>query len=116
MDYNPQNVEFSVDGSGGGDTVTPTHSPWLDSLPAPPERVMSVRMQGNSGARVQPRLPPQLFGQFQVQARVTGARGAVTAFYVSRFCLGCGVVQRADGVGEGGGTPVPTRNTVYTPT
>jgi hypothetical protein len=64
IDYNSHNVEF-----------TPANA----TQPAQ----MRVQMQGNSGTRVQPKAPRQLYGQFQATAKVSSAVGAVTAFYVS---------------------------------
>lgn len=64
VDYNSHNVEF-----------TPANA----TQPAQ----MRVQMQGNSGARVQPKAPRQLYGQFEATAKVSSAVGAVTAFYVS---------------------------------
>lgn len=64
MDYNQHNVEFT---------------PATAGQPAQ----MRLQMQGSSGARVQPKCPRQMYGQFEATAKVTSARGAVTAFYVS---------------------------------
>jgi len=64
VDYNQHNVEFT---------------PATAGQPAQ----MRLQMQGSSGARVQPKCPKQLYGQFEATAQVTSARGAVTAFYVS---------------------------------
>jgi hypothetical protein len=46
-------------------------------------RTMTLKMEGTSGTRVVPKVPDQLYGQFEVTAKVDGAVGAVTAFYVS---------------------------------
>lgn len=70
VDYNQHNVEFTAATALATNTT---------DLPAQ----MRIRMEGSSGARVRPKAPPQLFGQFEVTAKVTEAVGAVTAFYVS---------------------------------
>lgn len=44
---------------------------------------MRMRMEGSSGARIQPKAPRQIYGQFETTAKVSSAAGCVTAFYVS---------------------------------
>ncbi len=76
VDYNEYNVEFApltpIASAAANNTTT-------NDLPAQ----MRIRMEGSAGARVRPKAPPQLFGQFEVTAKVADACGAVTAFYVS---------------------------------
>jgi hypothetical protein len=69
VDYNQYNVEFTPATVAANTTDLPAQ--------------MRIRMEGSSGARVRPKAPPQLYGQFEVTAKVTEAVGAVTAFYVS---------------------------------
>ncbi|WIA12851.1 hypothetical protein OEZ85_006477 [Tetradesmus obliquus] len=61
--YSPENVAF--------DRVNSSNS-----------RQLSVRLKGTTGARMSSKDGDQLYGAWQVQARVTGAPGAVTAFYL----------------------------------
>lgn len=63
IDYNLHNLEFTPPSAG---------------QPAQ----MRMRMEGNSRARVQPNCPKQMYGQFEVTAKVASAAGCVTAFYV----------------------------------
>jgi hypothetical protein len=41
-----------------------------------------IRLQGSNGSRMRIKDGDHLYGAWQVQARVTGAPGAVTAFYL----------------------------------
>lgn len=71
VDYNQHNIEYTP-----ANISFPGH--------------MRIRMEGSSGARVQPKAPRQMYGQFEVTAKVDSAAGAVTAFYVSaRGGLSC---------------------------
>lgn len=42
---------------------------------------MKMRLQGTTGSRLTTNDKDQLYGQWQVTAKVSGAPGAVTAFY-----------------------------------
>jgi hypothetical protein len=46
-----------------------------------------IRLQGSNASRMRTKDGDHLYGAWQVQARVTGAPGAVTAFYLR--CVGC---------------------------
>uniref|UniRef100_A0A383V5Q6 GH16 domain-containing protein n=1 Tax=Tetradesmus obliquus TaxID=3088 RepID=A0A383V5Q6_TETOB len=61
--YSPENVAF--------DRVSNSNSSQL-----------SVRLKGTTGSRLRSKDGDQLYGAWQVQAKVTGAPGAVTAFYL----------------------------------
>lgn len=67
VDYNQHNLEFTP-AQGAGQPAQ-----------------MRMRMEGSSGARVQPKGPKQMYGQFEVTAKVASAAGCVTAFYVSPY-------------------------------
>lgn len=62
--YNSHHASFYKDSSTGQD-------------------IMQLTMEGTSGIRLAPKDSWQLYGQVEVTARVDGASGAVTAFYVS---------------------------------
>jgi hypothetical protein len=68
VDYNQHNLEFTPAQGATGQSAQ-----------------MRMRMEGSSGARVQPKAPKQMYGQFEVTAKVASAAGCVTAFYVSMY-------------------------------
>lgn len=83
VDYNPHNVEFPSPSTPPPAASNSNSNSDSDSSSASMPAQMRIQMQGSSGARVRPKADPQMYGQFEVTAKVDSAAGAVTAFYVS---------------------------------